>query len=169
MRAMTTLIRRPIRLLALCALAGVVMLRLPSAIVQGQAPDPRADVYNQIKAFSLGGGSAEVTNLLLKRDRVEMNFTGTFYFAAPVDGKVTGAVFIGTGTMKAEMPNAEFERDNVKRLLGADTVESDFKTAVLRMTDDTFDLIGARAPSRGPAAAPAAPQKLATDFEPQLL
>src|SRR5262245_45601569 len=115
---MTTITRRPIGVLALCAVASLLMLRVLSAAVQGQASDARTATYNQIKAFSLGGGSADVTNLVLKRDRVEMNFTGTFYFATPVEGKITGAVFIGTGTMKAEVPPVDFERDNVKRLLG---------------------------------------------------
>jgi hypothetical protein len=31
----------------------------------------------------------------------------------------------------------DFERDNVRRMLKADQVSSDFKTAVLRFTDDT--------------------------------
>lgn len=166
---MTTATRRPIQILALCAAASVLMLRGPVPVVHGQQPPAwlRAPIYDQIKAFSLGGGSADVTNLVLKRDRVEMTFTGTFYFATPVEGKVTGAVFIGTGTMKAEVPAAAFERDNVRRLLGSDAIDSDFKTAVLRMTDDTFNLIGKGATLGAPA--PAAPQKIATEFEPQFL
>ena len=95
-------------------------------------------VYDQIKRFALTGGSAEVTNLTLKRDRVELTFTGTFYFAGPVEQRITGAVFVGQGTMRATVPASDFERDNVKRLLGAETVESDFRTAVLRFTDDTL-------------------------------
>src|SRR5262245_6798125 len=54
-------------------------------------------LYDGIKSFALTGGSAEVSNLTLKRDRVEMTFNGTFYFAAPANGKVTGAVFVGDG------------------------------------------------------------------------
>src|SRR5262245_48405059 len=41
------------------------------------AQDSRS-LYAQIKAFSLTGGRADVNNLVLKRDRVEMTFTGTF-------------------------------------------------------------------------------------------
>ena len=51
----------------------------------------RQTLYDQIKAFPLTGGKADVANLTLKRDRVAMTFTGTFYFAAPIDGRVTGA------------------------------------------------------------------------------
>ena len=35
-----------------------------------------------------------------------------------------------------------FEKGNIKRLLGTESISSDFKTAVLRFTDDTFDVIG---------------------------
>ncbi len=106
------------------------------------AQDGNKAIYEQIKAFNLNGGKADVAGLVLKRDRVTMTFNGTFYFSSTINGKVTGAVFVGTGTFKAEVPPSEFEKNNVKRLLDAETVESDFKTAVFRFTDDTFDIIG---------------------------
>src|SRR5436190_9979654 len=87
---------------------------------QGNQSGAGRQVYDQIKAFTLKGGSADVSNLTLKRDRVEMTFTGTFYFGAETSGKPTGAVFIGTGTLRAEAPPTEFEKENIKRLLGAD-------------------------------------------------
>jgi len=59
---------------------------------------------------------------------------------APVNGHdVTGAVFVGRGKFTADIPPNEFEKDNVRRLLGSNEVESDFKTAVLRFSDDTFE------------------------------
>jgi hypothetical protein len=150
---------------------------ISTASVHGQDPAGGEATYRQIKAFSLTGGSAEVTNLVLKRDRVEMTLTGTFAFAPPVNGRVTGAVFTGQGHVKADVPPSDFEKDNVRRLLGADLLESDFKTAVLRMTDDTFDAID-RARSAAAAAsprtlagnspAPPAAQHLAEEFEPRL-
>jgi hypothetical protein len=139
------------------------------------AGTPTGDpVYQQIKAFALTGGTSDVSNFLLKRDRMEMTFSGTFFFAAPVNGHVTGAVFIGQGTVHADVPAFPvFEKDSVKRLLGADAFDSDFKTAVLRMTDDTFDLIKAAVAPRTVGASTAAPageaQALAAKFEPRLL
>ena len=122
--------------------------------------------YNQIKLFSLTGGKAEVSNLVLKRDRVEMTFSGTFYFTAPVEGKITGAVFIGQGKFRSEVPPNEFEKNNVKRLLNLEVIESDFKTAVLRFTDDTFDIIGK---NKADGNAPEQVQKTATEFEERIL
>ena len=122
--------------------------------------------YNQIKLFSLTGGKAEVSNLVLKRDRVEMTFSGTFYFTAPVEGKITGAVFIGQGKFRSEVPPNEFEKNNVQRLLNLEVIESDFKTAVLRFTDDTFDIIGK---NKADGNAPEQVQKTATEFEERIL
>jgi hypothetical protein len=142
-----------------------LLLLLFGAVALAQENGGRT-VYNQIKAFTLNGGKAEVSGLTLKRDRVEMTFTGTFYFTVPVEGKVTGAVFVGQGNFKAEVPPNKFEKDNVKRLLNAETVESDFKTAVFRFTDDTFDIIGK---NRQDASADAASQKLATEADERIL
>jgi len=122
--------------------------------------------YDALKAFELQG-KATVSNLNLKRDRGEMTFTGDFYFTAPINGRVTGAVFIGEGRFRAEAPPIEYEKENLKRFLETDIVESDFKTAVLRFTDDTFDIIG-----KGSTPMDIAPDQaldLAKDFEPRLL
>lgn len=99
-------------------------------------------VYEQIKAFKLSGDAETVTGLQLKRDRAEMTFDGTFYFTGEVEGKITGAVFIGQGKFRTEIPDNVFEKENVRRMLGADVIESDFKSAVLRFSDDTIDIIG---------------------------
>jgi hypothetical protein len=124
------------------------------------------DLYTQIKSFSLTGGSAAVKELTLARDRARMTFDGTFYFTAPIDGHVTGAVFIGNGNFTADVPPSGFEKENVKRLLGADVVASDFRTAVFRFTDDTFERLAVQ-PSPGTADEHA--QKLAAELEPRML
>jgi hypothetical protein len=149
------------------ALAGARPWRVSAQGAQEDLSASGKQVYDQIKAFALTGGSAEVSGLTLKRDRVEMTFTGTFYFGGPVGGAVTGAVFVGQGTMRADSPPSDFERGHVRRLVGADAVESDFKSAVLRFSDDTFTVIGAARKEGG--AAPAAVQKLATDTDASFL
>ncbi|MGH8247275.1 MAG: hypothetical protein ACREUU_12695, partial [Gammaproteobacteria bacterium] len=106
-------------------------------------------------------------NLVLKRDRAEITFeTGTFYFEGPVAGRVRSAVFIGRGKFRAAVPDSPFEKEHVRRMLKADLVESDFQTAVLRFSDDTFDAIGKGA-SSGAATSNAA--ELAREFEPRFL
>ncbi|MFL6211094.1 MAG: M1 family metallopeptidase [Pyrinomonadaceae bacterium] len=123
----------------------------PAASAQENLSARGKELYDQIKAAALTGGTAEVKGLALKRDRAEMTFDGTFYFTSPIQDRVTGAVFIGQGTFRAEVPPSKFEQENVRRLLGTDVIESDFKTAVLRFSDDTFERIGA---NRQAGAAP---------------
>ena len=123
---------------------------------------PSKSAYDQINSFILGGGKAEVTNMVLKRDRVAMTFTGTFYFATPVGGAVTGAVFVGHGSFEAEAPPVGFEKLNLKRFLKSDKVQSDFTTAVIRFSDDSFELIGK---TRTDGNAPPEAQRLASEFE----
>jgi hypothetical protein len=132
------------------------------AQAQTAAGSDPTGAYRALHSFRVDGGSGTVSNVTLKRDRVEMTFSGTFYFSQPVLGKVTGAVFIGKGAFRAEPPPSAFERDNLRRLLRTDVVESDFETAVLRFTDDTHSVIGQSHEPRG--IAPQNAQDLATEF-----
>jgi hypothetical protein len=141
------------------------MWTLRSVAAEPQQAGGKA-LYDQVKAFALTGGTTTVEQLVLTRDRVSMTLTGALYFAAPVNGKVTGAVFIGEGAVRAEAPPSSFERDNLKRMLGADLVETDFKTAVFRFSDDAFDKLSA---GRHDGAAPPQAQKLASESEPRFL
>lgn len=127
--------RTPLSLLA-CAFL-LIVLTTASAVAQDGLVSKERDVYNQLKAFSLTGGVMEVKGVVLKRVRTQITLDGTVYLSQPVDGKITGAVFIGEGKFVVEPPTNEFEKANVKRLLGTEVAESDFKTAVFRFTDDT--------------------------------
>ncbi len=141
----------------------VVLVMLLSALplFAQQPAESHKATYEQIRAFTLNGGSAIVENLILKRDRVEMTFDGTFYFTSPVAGRVIGAVFRGKGKLTAAVPNSPFEQDNLRRILNADKVESDFQSAAFVFTDDTFKIIGSR--TRPSEAAPADAVKLASE------
>jgi len=131
------------------------------------APARGREIYENLKKFQLSGHSAPASNLILKRDRVTMTFDGTFYFEAPVAGEIRGAVFLGRGAFSAEPPPGPFERSHVRRMLGAETVESDFRTAVLRFADDTFQHIGK---NLVPAAAvPTDASALAASLDRQIL
>jgi len=117
-------------------------LLVPAAVFSQDNSAKGKELYDRIKVFTLSGAGAPVKDLVLNRDRAQMTFNGTFYFPAAIDGHITGAVFVGEGTFSAGVPPSEFEKNNVKRLLGADMVESDFRTAVFRFSDDTFEQLG---------------------------
>ncbi len=106
---------------------------------------------------------------MLQRDRVTITFTnGTAYLSPSVAGKVRSAVFIGSGKLRATPPPVAFEQDNVRRLLKTDDVSADFKTAVLRFTDDTASELLKSGFLQGGAVSEQAAH-LAADFAPRLL
>ncbi|HEX5705038.1 MAG TPA: M1 family aminopeptidase [Pyrinomonadaceae bacterium] len=144
-----------------------VFLCSGTSFAQPGSTDPAKQLYEQVKAFNLDGGAVAAKSLTFQRDRAKLVFDGTFYFTAPVNGRVTGAVFIGEGKLSAEVPPSEFEKHNVKRLLGVDIVESDFKTAVFRFSDDTAERIG-KPSSEVPASDPEA-AKLAKEHDVRIL
>ncbi|HEY4961078.1 MAG TPA: hypothetical protein VII29_09490, partial [Terriglobales bacterium] len=169
-RPLCSLCRRGLMILAipcytlLCAMGFAVAARGD----ERQTPGKGAVVYGQLKAFALGFRSVRAENLVLKRDRVTLTFRdGILYFPAPIEGKVRGAVFLGTGSFQAVAPPNEFELNNVRRLLKADEVASDFKTAVLRFTDDTYSVLAER--SQQGSAPPPAAVKLAAELDGRVL
>ena len=143
----------------------IIFFSFMTISLRAQEPGDRA-FYESLKKFDLRG-KASVSNLTLRRDRAEMTFTGDFYFAAPVNGKIAGAVFIGSGTFKADAPPISYEKEIMLRFLNSESAESDFKTAVLRFSDDTLDIIGKEMDAG--AVAPIEAQKLASEMEPRLL
>jgi Carboxypeptidase regulatory-like domain len=81
-------------------------VNVPASGVKANA-DP---VYQQLRQLGksdaeFGGSFATVSNLVLKRD--EATFTlhnGEVYFAPPIEGRVTGAVFVGDGELVLDPP-----------------------------------------------------------------
>jgi hypothetical protein len=161
---MTRTISKGTRTYFLILSASIALLALESTTHAQENDSAKArELYTKIKAFSLSGGSSETTGLVLKRDRVEVTFDGTFYFMSPIEGRIVGAVFIGQGKFRAEVPSSEFEKDNVRRMLGTDFVESDFKSAVFKVSDDSFDQVAANRREGG--AIPERAQRLATELD----
>ena len=154
---------RSVSLPALMLFCALFAVRSPA---QDIAPADGRVLYEALKAFDLQGKAA-VSGLTLKKDRAEIVFNGDFYFAAPVNGRVTGAVFIGSGSFKAPAPPIPYEKEAMVRLINADTAESDFRTAVLRFSDDTFEQIG-KGMDAG-AAVPDDARKLAAELGPRML
>ena len=155
------------RLRPLIAFLPALLLTLSAAVPTSADVPALLDTYNQLKGFRLGEQAVRVEDFKLKRDRIEMIFTGTFYFAEPIGGKVYGAVFLGNGQLWSE-PWSLFEKENVKRFLKKETVEASFSKAVFRFTDDTHALLAVNTPLPA-GSAPAEAQKLTTELERRLV
>src|ERR1700687_2130730 len=72
--------------------------------------------YQQLRNLTLDGEAISVNNFVLKRDAGQFTLRSeTVCFVAPVQGKVTGAVFNGDGNFVLE-PAQESERKSLKLL-----------------------------------------------------
>jgi hypothetical protein len=105
-------------------------------------PAPNSDpTYQALRNLTLGGDAVSVTNLELKRDAGTFHLnSGTVCFVAPVQGKVTGAVFAGEGRFVLD-PSSASERASLKLLTKEDEFSERFERLVFRFTDQTYDEI----------------------------
>jgi hypothetical protein len=94
-------------------------------------------VYHQLRTLLPGGAAISVNNLVLRRDTATFTFVrGDFVFFGEVNGKVTGAVFGGTGHFHLTPPTA-VERHSLEILTKKPEYDEDFTQVVLRFSDDT--------------------------------
>ncbi|PYX09831.1 MAG: hypothetical protein DMG88_05120 [Acidobacteria bacterium] len=110
------------------------------AIEPAIPPAPNSDpTYQQLRNLSLGSEAVSVSNFTLHRDAATFHLrSGTVCFVAPVQGKVTGAVFVGDGNMILD-PRQASERASLKLLTKEDEFSENFSHLVLRFTDGTYD------------------------------
>jgi hypothetical protein len=110
------------------------------AVENPAAVGPNSDpTYQQLRNLTLGGEAVSLSNLDLKRDAGTFHLhSGVVCFAAPVQGKVTGAVFAGDGTFVVDPPSAS-EKGMLKLLTKEDEFSERFSFMVLRFTDSTYD------------------------------
>lgn len=110
-------------------------------------------VYQQLRAHAaaledFNGPYAAVNNLVLKRDAATFTLrSGEIYFLPAVEGRTTGAVFIGDGEFSLTPP-VENERHSLALFTGQPSITEQFTKLTLRFTDKTFEEITA-----SPAAA----------------
>jgi hypothetical protein len=123
---------------------GLLALSLVAAPVAAQnaAPaGPNADpTYQALRNLTLGGEAVSVSNLDLKHDAGTFHLrSGTVCFTTPVQGKVTGAVFMGDGNFVISPPPSEMGM--LKLLTKENEFSENFSHLVLRFTDSTYDEI----------------------------
>lgn len=112
-----------------------------STVQQPQDPATVDPIYAQLRSIKLSGESAGVENFVLKRDTATITFIdGRFYFLAPVEGKVTGAVFLGNGEFQMT-PTLTMEQRQLGILTGTSSITEQFTKMTLRFTDSTYDEI----------------------------
>jgi hypothetical protein len=103
---------------------------------------PNSDTtYQQLRNISLGSEAVTVKDFDLKRDAATFHLhSGTVCFVAPVNSKVTGAVFVGDGTLILDPPIPS-EKSSLKLLTKSDEFVEQYEHLVLRFTDSTYEEI----------------------------
>jgi len=96
-------------------------------------------IYSALRTLGLGTESFSLSNYDLKRDAGTFRFrSGTVCFVTPVNGMVTGAVFVGDGTFLLNPPS-ESERRSLQYLTKEPEFNEHFERALFRFTDSTYD------------------------------
>jgi Carboxypeptidase regulatory-like domain/Peptidase family M1 domain len=96
-------------------------------------------------AQDFGGPFATVNNLVLQRDAATFTLrTGEVYFSAPIEGRVTTAVFIGDGEISL-VPPTDIEKHSLSLFIDEEKLTEPIGSLVIRFTDKTFDEIKASA------------------------
>ncbi len=119
----------------------VLLLAIPQLAQNPQPMAPNSDsTYQALRNLSLSGEAVSVSNLDLRRDAGTFHLhSGTVCFTASVQGKITGAVFIGEGIFVISPPASEASM--LKLLTKEDEFSEKFEHLVLRFTDSTYDEI----------------------------
>ena len=132
------------RLASLCAWALIAVSPLPTSFAPENlvSAGPNSDpTYQQLRHIVLSGEAVSVRGLTLRRDAGTFHLrSGMVCFAAPVQGKVTGAIFVGDGNFILDAP-LPAEVHNLKLLTKEDEFSENFSQLVLRFTDNTYDEI----------------------------
>ena len=106
---------------------------IPAAVQAGNT-DPTYKLLRNINS----NDAIPVKKLVLTRDSGTFTLDGVMTFMAPVNGKVTGAVFFGQGSFDLTPP-IEVEKKSLAELTKQPSLHEEFDHAVFRFTDNTYD------------------------------
>lgn len=123
-----------IRICLLCLT--LILFVLPFSAWMAAQPPNSNSTYQQLRALLPGSESITVSHFTLKRDAAVFTLSGTFTLYGEVNGKVTGAVFEGSGHLHITPPTSE-EKHNLMILNKSEVFDEDFDSAVFRFTDGT--------------------------------
>ncbi len=141
--------------IALVSFAGLSRAQTPQSAAAPSAPRALANndaTYVKLRNSRVGLDAVAVQDFTLKRDAGTFLFkSGAFYLLEPVNGKITGAVFLGDATFTL-IPPIEVERRYLSILTRGQPFEEQFSGAVFRFTDGTDEELR-KASTKGSAPA----------------
>jgi hypothetical protein len=119
-----------------------LMIAAVAALAGVQAPAEADAMLAQLSKIRLDKKQVySVRDITLNRDVLSISLNrGVLAFTEALDGKVTGAVFMGNGDILAIPPNT-VEKQQLFRFTKSALLNAHFETAIFRFTDGTFDEI----------------------------
>ncbi len=135
-------------------LIAILAFLLSATRASAQAGPNSDGTYIALRNLSLGSEAVSISNYDLKRDAGTFRFrSGTVCFLAPVNNKVTGAVFVGDGTFLLDPP-FESERKSLQYLSKEAEFNEHFERVLFRFTDSTYDELKKAGASASPSCDP---------------
>lgn len=146
MRRFGRVIPGPVLLAIILAIVAPSLRCSPMQTIESEPPktenppapmEPRA-LYQALNALRPDAARVyEVKNLNLRRDAVSLTLAeGKLAFYQPLEGRITGAVFLGRGHVIAT-PRDSGERRSLARFLNVPILDQTFSRAYLRFDDET--------------------------------
>lgn len=134
---------------ATCCLAGLGSPALAQGTASREFETRFAAVWDLLPANE---NAATVSNLVITREQAQFELTsGQVTFLAPMDGRIVGAVWQGTGHFKFD-PGTQSEQDRLLKLLGSPRVDLPITELVMFFSDSISEAL--RAQAKGPNAGP---------------
>lgn len=119
-------------------LLAIGLLATTARAQQPPPASPELAAYSALRALGMSGEVCTVSNVVLRRDAGVLTLkSGELYFAAPVEGRVTAAVFLGDGEF-AMTPPLECEKQSIAIYTKAPSITEPFTEAILRFSDETW-------------------------------
>src|SRR5207249_1462287 len=119
-----------------------LLIAMIGAVFQSPTPSEADGILAQLSKMRLDKKQIyNIHDITLRRDAISITLNrGAIAFLEPVMGKVTGAVFIGSGEVVTIPPDA-IEKQQVYKFTGSPVLTETFQTALFRFTDATFEEI----------------------------
>ena len=123
------------------ALLGLFMAIL-GGLFQAAPPGEAQEILAQLSKIRLDKSHIHyIRDITIRRDVLTVALSrGVIAFLEPINGKVTGAVFIGSGEIVA-IPPDPIEKEQVYKFTGTPVLNETFETAILRFSDNTYEEI----------------------------
>jgi hypothetical protein len=119
-----------------------LLLILLAGVSSASAQNDSDQILAELSAVRLDKAQIyRIRDITIRRDAISIAFNrGTIAFLEPVRGRITGAVFMGSGEI-ISLPPDPVEKQQMHRFTGAALLNEAFSTAIFRFSDDTYDEI----------------------------